>query len=737
MMKKEDNRFKTVHEDDEPLFITGRRTRRVIAYRVFSASVFFCICWIWLYRVTTPVEIDENRTGFVRFVWLVTLVTEIWFGLYWIVLQSPRWNPVWRFTFTDRLSRRYGNGLPRLDVFVCTADPVIEPPLMVVNTVLSVAALDYPPEKLAVYLSDDGGSELTFYALAEAAEFAKVWVPYCKRFNVEPRSPAAYLSCKSSGLDSAETEEVARLYKEMAARIETAARLGRIPDEARLKYGEGFSQWDSDATRRNHGTILQILVDARKDNKVTTVPTLVYLSREKRPEHHHHFKAGAMNALIRVSSKITCGRIILNLDCDMYSNNSKSARDALCILLDEKEGKEIAFVQFPQCFENLTKNDLYGSMMRVGYDVEFNGLDGNGGPLYIGTGCFHRRDVICGRKYGEVEVEEEEEEYEDVSETEMIKALASCTYEENSQWGKEMGVKYGCPVEDVITGLEIKCRGWKSAYLNPKNKAFVGMAPTNLHQMLVQHRRWSEGDFQVLLSEYSPVWYGQGKIGLGLILGYCCYCLWAPSSVPVLVYSVLTSLCLFKGIPLFPKVWSWWFIPFGYVTVAANAYSLAEFLWCGGTLRGWWNEQRMWLYRRTSSFLFGFIDTIKKKLGVSESAFVITAKVAEEEAAERYEKEVMEFGVESPMFLLLGTLGMLNLFCFVAAVMRLVLTSREAGGDIQTMGLQFVITGVLVVINWPLYEGMLLRRDKGKMPMTVTVKSFVLALSACTCVAFL
>ena len=53
----------------------------------------------------------------------------------------------------------------------------------------------------------------------------------------------------------------------------------------------------------------------------------------------------------------------------MYSNNSKSARDALCILLDEKEGKEIAFVQFPQCFENLTRNDLYGSMMRVGADV--------------------------------------------------------------------------------------------------------------------------------------------------------------------------------------------------------------------------------------------------------------------------------------------------------------------------------------------------------------------------------
>ncbi|KAL9309836.1 Cellulose synthase-like protein E1 [Arabidopsis thaliana] len=729
-MVNKDDRIRPVHEaDGEPLFETRRRTGRVIAYRFFSASVFVCICLIWFYRIG---EIGDNRTVLDRLIWFVMFIVEIWFGLYWVVTQSSRWNPVWRFPFSDRLSRRYGSDLPRLDVFVCTADPVIEPPLLVVNTVLSVTALDYPPEKLAVYLSDDGGSELTFYALTEAAEFAKTWVPFCKKFNVEPTSPAAYLSSKANCLDSA-AEEVAKLYREMAARIETAARLGRIPEEARVKYGDGFSQWDADATRRNHGTILQVLVDGREGNTIA-IPTLVYLSREKRPQHHHNFKAGAMNALLRVSSKITCGKIILNLDCDMYANNSKSTRDALCILLDEKEGKEIAFVQFPQCFDNVTRNDLYGSMMRVGIDVEFLGLDGNGGPLYIGTGCFHRRDVICGRKYGEEEEEEESERIHEILEPEMIKALASCTYEENTQWGKEMGVKYGCPVEDVITGLTIQCRGWKSAYLNPEKQAFLGVAPTNLHQMLVQQRRWSEGDFQIMLSKYSPVWYGKGKISLGLILGYCCYCLWAPSSLPVLIYSVLTSLCLFKGIPLFPKVSSSWFIPFGYVTVAATAYSLAEFLWCGGTFRGWWNEQRMWLYRRTSSFLFGFMDTIKKLLGVSESAFVITAKVAEEEAAERYKEEVMEFGVESPMFLVLGTLGMLNLFCFAAAVARLV---SGDGGDLKTMGMQFVITGVLVVINWPLYKGMLLRQDKGKMPMSVTVKSVVLALSACTCLAFL
>lgn len=81
---------------------------------------------------------------------------------------------------------------------MCTADPSIEPPMMVINTVLSVMAYDYPPEKLGVYLSDDAGSDLTFYALYEASEFAKHWIPFCKKFSVEPRSPAAYFSSISS-----------------------------------------------------------------------------------------------------------------------------------------------------------------------------------------------------------------------------------------------------------------------------------------------------------------------------------------------------------------------------------------------------------------------------------------------------------------------------------------------------------------------------------------------------------
>ena len=89
---------------------------------------------------------------------------------------------------------RFESDLPHVDIFICTADPIKEPPLTVINTVLSALALDYPVEKLSCYVSDDGGSPLTFYALFEASRFAKIWLPFCYNFSIQDRSPEAYFS---------------------------------------------------------------------------------------------------------------------------------------------------------------------------------------------------------------------------------------------------------------------------------------------------------------------------------------------------------------------------------------------------------------------------------------------------------------------------------------------------------------------------------------------------------------
>lgn len=117
-----------------------------------------------------------------------------------------------------------------------------------------------------------------------------------------------------------------------------------------------------------------------------------------------------------------------------------------------------------------------------------------------------------------------------------------------------MGLKYGCVVEDVLTRLSIQCRGWRSVYFKPERKGFLGVAPTTLLQSLVQHKRWSGGDFQITLSRHCPFVYGHRKIPLKLQLCYCNYLLWAANSLPSLYYVTVPSLCLVRGISLFPKV---------------------------------------------------------------------------------------------------------------------------------------------------------------------------------------
>lgn len=111
--------------------------------------------------------------------------------------------------------------LGAIDVFICTADPKKEPPVKVMNTVLSAMALDYPPEKVVVYLSDDGGSSLTLNAIREAWRFARLWIPFCKAYGIRTRCPEAYFSKEEEDDDQfvEEREKIKRNYELFKERV--------------------------------------------------------------------------------------------------------------------------------------------------------------------------------------------------------------------------------------------------------------------------------------------------------------------------------------------------------------------------------------------------------------------------------------------------------------------------------------------------------------------------------------
>ncbi|KAK3043455.1 hypothetical protein RJ639_002034 [Escallonia herrerae] len=93
--------------------------------------------------------------------------SELILTFIWILTQAFPWRPVSRTVNPENLPGELE--LPGVDVFICTADPEKEPVIDVMNTVLSAMALDYPSDKLAVYLSDDGGAASTMYAVKEAS----------------------------------------------------------------------------------------------------------------------------------------------------------------------------------------------------------------------------------------------------------------------------------------------------------------------------------------------------------------------------------------------------------------------------------------------------------------------------------------------------------------------------------------------------------------------------------------
>lgn len=184
------------------------------------------------------------------------------------------------------------------------------------------------------------------------------------------------------------------------------------------------------------------------------------------------------------------------------------------------------------------------------------------------------------------------------------------------------------------------------------------------------------------------------------------------------------------------QITSLWIIPFAYVLIAKYGCSLAEFVTCGGTPQGWWNEQRIWLFKRTTSFCFAFLETVARQLGFfTKLEFVVTAKVADSEVYQRYLQETMEFGSPSPMFTVLSTIAMINLLSFVWGLKRMIANAKF--GVLEQLGLQIVLCGVIVLINLPVYEGLFFRRDKGKMPFSVMYKSVMFALLACSIALYL
>ncbi|KAJ8465331.1 hypothetical protein OPV22_027883 [Ensete ventricosum] len=426
---------------------------------VLIRLVFLALFLTW--RVRNP-----NQDA--MWLWGLSIVCEIWFAFSWLLDQLPKLNPINRAVDLVALREKFEcpspdnplgrSDLPGLDVFISTADPEKEPPLVTGNTILSILATEYPVEKLFVYISDDGAAVLTFEAMSEAAAFARVWVPFCRKHNIEPRNPDSYFSTKGDPTRNKKCPDfvkdrrwIKREYDEFKVRINglpdairrrsaalNAREEMRERKQARERSGGDSNAskaseakpavkatWMADAThwpgtwavpspdhsKGDHAGIIQVMIKTPHHDPLygapgehpyldftgidTRLPMFVYVSREKRPGYDHNKKAGAMNAMVRASAILSNGPFILNFDCDHYIYNSLAIREGMCYMMD-RGGDRVCYVQFPQRFEGIDPSDRYANHNTVFFDGNMRALDGLQGPMYVGTGCLFRRYALYG-----------------------------------------------------------------------------------------------------------------------------------------------------------------------------------------------------------------------------------------------------------------------------------------------------------------------------------------------------
>ncbi|VVB07425.1 unnamed protein product [Arabis nemorensis] len=679
-----------------------RISHKSYVIRAMDLTILSLVFSLLVYRI---LHMSHNDTA-----WAVAFFCESYFSFVWLLLSSTKWSPADHKTYPDRLDERV-HDLPSVDMFVTTADPVREPPIIVVNTVLSLLAVNYPANKLACYVSDDGCSPLTYFSLKEASKFAKIWVPFCKKYNVKVRAPFRYFLNTLTALEDSDFaknwEMTKREYEKLRQKVEDTT-----GDSHWLNADDDFEAF-TNTKPNDHSTIVKVIWENKGgvgDEK--EVPHFVYISREKRPNYGHHYKAGAMNFLVRVSGLMTNAPYMLNVDCDMYANEADVVRQAMCIFLQESmTPNHCAFVQFPQAFYD---SNAYEVAMLHSY--RGRGVAGIQGPIYEGSGCFHTRRVMYGLSPDDLEVDgslssaatrsiltqesltrefgnskaivksvvsalqrESNPQNELTNSTQAAKEVGNSHYEYETSWGKTIGWLYDSIVEDLNTSIEIHSRGWSSSFISSDPPAFLGCMPLVGLEGFLQWRRWITGGFEVLFNKQSPlIGIFHQKIRFRQRLVYLSSCMGGLSSIPVLLYCLLPAYCILHNSPLFPKVLCLGTNLIIFVGMPC-LYILWEFMSLGVSVQ--------LLNVPICASLSSIFDVALKLLGISKTVFIVSKKAIpgtksgcqqEDDGLNPYSGK---FEINGLLFFLPGIFILLvNLAALTDFLVGLRLWSRSEGG---------------------------------------------------------
>lgn len=188
--------------------------------------------------------------------------------------------------------------------------------------------------------------------------------------------------------------------------------------------------------------------------------------------------------------------------------------------------------------------------------------------------------------------------------------------------------------------------------------------------------------------------------------------------LPLWCFATIPQLCLLNGIAVYPEVSNWFFMVFSFIFLSSLSKHLQEVLSTGGSMMSWINEQRMWMIKSVTCHLYGSLDAIMKRLGMKEASFLPTNKVINDEQIRLYQMGKFDFQTSSALLAPLVILTIVNFISFIGGVTRAMVTRK-----FSEMFMQVFLSFFIVTMGYPVIEGMILRKDKGRIPPSVIALS--------------
>ena len=438
----------------------------------------------------------KTRTLLFRYLAIINLTLGAWY-IVWRTTQSVNWHAWWislpllgaeiygffgGFLFIIGLWRplvRQVRSLahlipalpskewPTVDVFIACYN---EPADMVQETARAALAMDYPTEKLRVYVLDDGNTP-AMRAMAEQLCLEDLQAPALQAYAKTLQTKRQQLIEQQSAL------EATRLELEQTddhTELPLLKKVTRLLSPHQIPLEEQISTTLNELKQSIH----------EQEIALTELGRCRYIARPKPKGRSHHAKAGNINYAI-FSGKTT-GEFILTLDADhipkphflqrvlpyFFQYNLRKGR---------YESNRKAFVQTPQSFYNLPKDDPFCHQAGLFYGPIQQGKDGLNSAFYTGTNALLRREALVTMgltNFSETLAQDSDR----LSEFELIGGLSSSSI-----------------TEDMNTAMRLHATGWQSVYHD--EILAVGLAPDDLSSTLKQRLRWAQGTLQVLQTE--------------------------------------------------------------------------------------------------------------------------------------------------------------------------------------------------------------------------------------------